>query len=301
MAAEPRVIIDEMTFVESPRWHDDRLWFSDFFTNGVYSTTEDGGDLRLECQVPGQPSGLGWLPDGRLLVASMHDQTILRKEADGSLSVHADLSPVAASHLNDMVVDASGCAYVGDFGFDLFVGEPVAPANLFRVDPDGSVVLEAKDLWFPNGPIITEDHTLLVAETQGNRITAFDIAKDGGLRNRRSWLEFGPVPTALDLGSRMTQMVVGCDGCCLDADGAIWAADVVGSRAVHILPDGTIDQEIKPEDGAGVFACMLGGADGRTLFLCTCLLTDLDTEATTQARNGRLLAVEVAAGRAGRP
>lgn len=301
MEAAPRVIVDEMTFVESPRWHDDRLWFSDFFTNSVHSCSEDGGDLRLECEVPGQPSGLGWLPDGRLLVVSMHDQTILRRETDGSLSVHADLSSQAASHLNDMVVDASGCAYVGDFGFDLFVGEPVAPANLFRVDPDGAVVLEASDLWFPNGPMITEDHTLLVAETQGNRITAFDIAGDGSLHNRRPWLEFGSVPTAMDLGTRLTQMVVGCDGCCLDADGAIWAADVVGSRAVHIQPDGTIDQEIKPDDGAGVFACMLGGADGRTLFLCTCVVPDFDQEARALARNGRLLAVEVATPRAGRP
>lgn len=299
MDLKPRTIVEGMTYTESPRWHGDRIWFSDFFTNRVHSATADGDDLRVEAEVPHQPSGLGWLPDGRLLIVSMRDQTILRAEPDGTLAVHADLSSFTDTYLNDMAVDAAGRAYVGDFGFDLFAGAPFEVADLFRVDPDGSVTVVANDMRFANGTVITDDGTLLVNETLGNRITAFDIEGDGSLTNRRSWVEFGPEPTARDLMELFGQVRIAADGGCRDAEGAMWVADALGSRAVRVLPDGTIDQEISP--GIGIYACMLGGADGRTLFLCACSVPDFDESARAEARDGRILAVDVAVPRSGRP
>lgn len=297
MAREPRTIIDGMAYLECPRWHEGRIWFVDFYTYAVYSARADGSDLRQEADVPQQPSGLGWLPDGRLLVVSMRDQRILRREPDGSLSVHADLSGLAGGHLNDMVVDASGRAFVGEFGFDLMGGAPFETGNLIRVEPDGSATVAAGDLRFPNGSVITHDGILLVCETFGNRIAAFDIAADGALENRRAWAEFGAEPTEREIEPLIGQVVVAPDGCGLDAEGALWVADATGGRAVRVLPDGTIDEEVAA--GSGVFACMLGGDDGKTLFLCSA--PDFHEEARKNAREGSLLAVEVDVPHAGRP
>ena len=167
-------------FLEAPRWHEDRIWFSDFYGLQVFSAREDGSDLRTEADVAQQPSGLGWLPDGRLLVVSMRDRRVLRREPDGTLVVHADLSGHATGHANDMVLDGAGRAYVGNFGFDLMSGSPLETASLCRVDPDGTVTEAAADLWFPNGSVITPDGVLIVNETFGNRCTAFDLAADVG-------------------------------------------------------------------------------------------------------------------------
>jgi sugar lactone lactonase YvrE len=292
-----RTVVAGLSFPECPRWHRGRLWFSDFYAEAVYSVGADGDDLRVEAEVPGQPSGSGWLPDGRLLVVSMRDQKLVTVEDDGSLREYADLSGHVRGYLNDMVVDAGGRAYVGEFGFDLMGGAPVEQARLLCVDTDGTVRVAAEDMAFPNGSVITDDGRLLVCETFGNRVTAFDIGADGSLGGRRVFADFGPAPTATDLGAALAQIVVGADGCCLDAEGALWVADSVGGRVIRVLQDGTIEQSLEP--GIGVFACMLGGEDGRTLFLCTA--PDFHEEARKAAREGTILAVDVPVPHAGLP
>ncbi|MFD4190442.1 SMP-30/gluconolactonase/LRE family protein [Amycolatopsis thermoflava] len=290
-------VLTGFSYLECPRWHEDRIWFADFYTHLVQSSLEDGSDLRVEAEVPGQPSGLGWLPDGRLLVVSMRDARLLRREPDGTLVTHADLSAHVTGHPNDMVVDAQGRAYVGNFGFDLMNGAPVAPANLLRVDPDGSVTVVAEDLWFPNGSVITDDGVLLVDETFGNRVTAFDIAADGSLTNRRVWAKFGEPLTERELEKALPQIAVAPDGCCLDAEDALWVADGIGGRLLRVREGGEIADEIQP--GTGVFACMLGGADGRTLFACAA--PDFNEHARKDAREASLLAFRVDVPHAGRP
>lgn len=297
MTRDIRTVISGMHFLESPRWHDGRVWFSDFYAHQVCSAREDGSDLRVEARVAQQPSGLGWLPDGRLLVVSMRDHRLLRREADGALVVHADLSAQAGGHVNDMVVDAEGRAWVGDFGFDLMGGASFRPAGLWRVDPDGSVHAAASDVWFPNGAVITPEGVLRVCETFANRVTAFDIGADGTLRNRRTWAEFGAPPTSANVGEAVGQVALAGDGCCLDAEDAMWIADAIHGRVVRVREGGQIVDEIRP--GTGVFACMLGGADGRTLFICAA--PDFHEQARAAATEASLLAVRVEVPRAGRP
>jgi sugar lactone lactonase YvrE len=212
MAATPAIVASGFGFLEAPRWHSGRIWFSDFYTHRVLSAREDGADLRTEASVPHQPAGLGWLPDGRLLVVSMRDRKVLRREAAGTLVTHADLSSHATGHANDMVVDAEGRAYVGNFGFDLMGGAPLETASLHRVDPDGTVTEAAADLWFPNGSVITPDGVLIVNETFGNRCTAFDLAPGGQLINRRIWAEFAPLPSDRAIEKVLAGTRVGGDG-----------------------------------------------------------------------------------------
>lgn len=262
-------VVDGMSFTECPRWHDDRLWFVDFYTHAVYSAREDGSDVRTELEVPAQPSGIGWLPDGRLIAVSALDKRILRREADGSVVTHADLSEHAPAQLNDMIVDEStGRAWVGNFGFDLMAGDPVGPTTLHRVDPDGSVHDAAPDLWFPNGSVLSGG-VLLVDETFGNRVSAFDVHDDGTLGERRDWANFGSLPTSSELNTVLGgELAVAPDGCSvLDAEGCVWIADALGSRAIRVREGGEIVDAVEP--GTGVYACGLGGSDGRTLYLCT--------------------------------
>jgi len=290
MTATPTTVVSEAHFLEAPRWHEGRIWFSDFYGYRVSSANEDGSDLRVEAEVPGQPSGLGWLPDGRLLIVSMTDRRILRREPDGTLVTHADLSSYATGLANDMSVDARGRAYVGNFGFDLMAGAPLEPAALHRADPDGTVTEVAGDLWFPNGSAITPDGVLLVVETFGDRVSAFDLTEDGRLTNRRVWAEFGPLPADRELDKVLPSLTVAGDGACLDAEGGLWIADATGSRVVRVTEGGTITDEIHP--GSPVYACGLGGADRRTLYICAA--PDFHDEARKAATEGRLLAVRVA-------
>jgi sugar lactone lactonase YvrE len=262
---ELTVALDYLSYLEGPRWHDGRVWVSDFYTHRVLSARADGSDVRVEAEVPAQPSGLGWLPDGRLLIVSMRDRALLRREPSGDLVVHADLSQLCTGHLNDMVVDTAGRAYVGNFGFDLMGGDDLRTASIVRVDPDGAASVVASDLYFPNGSVIVGDD-LRVNETLGNRISAFPIAADGSLGERRDWARFGDPPTATAFGEVLGQLVVGPDGLCADARGAVWAADALGNRAIRVA-DGEIVDTV--DAGTGVFAVALGGDDGRTLFLCT--------------------------------
>lgn len=297
MARELTTVLSGRTFLECPRWHEGRLWIVDFYTYEVLSLAEDGSDLRVEARVPQQPSGLGWLPDGRLLVVSMRDATLLRREPDGELVVHADLSAYVSGHPNDMVVDAQGRAYVGNFGFDLMGGADVAPTGLLRVDPDGTVTQVADELWFPNGSVITDDGVLLVDETFGNRVTAFDVEPDGSLSNRRDWATFGGLPTSSVLGEVLPNLAVAPDGCGLDAEGCLWLADAVGARVLRVREGGEVVEEIHVD--TGVYACMLGGSDGRTLFLCCA--PDFDEHARSAAREAELRSVRVDVPHAGTP
>ena len=282
-------VLDGFTFLESPRWRDGRLWFSDFYSGRVCSATADGDDVRTEATVEAQPSGLGWLPDGRLLVVSMRDRRILRREADGTLVTHADLSAYATGHLNDMAVDAAGRAYVGNFGFDLMGGGTPATAALHRADPDGTVTELATDLYFPNSIMITSGGTLVVNETLGNRITAFDLNDDGTLSNRRPWATFAPPPTETELGPLLAGLHTAPDGSCLDAEDGLWIADAIGGRLLRVVEGGTVTDELRP--GTNVYACALGGPDGRTLYACAA--PDFYEHARREATEGRMIALPV--------
>lgn len=285
---ELSVVLDGYSYLECPRWRDGRLWVSDFYTNQVVAT--DGrGSAEVIAEVPGQPSGLGFLPDGRALIVSMRDHRILARDDAGQLSEHADLSGAVSGMPNDMVVDESGRAFVGNFGFDLMGGAPLRYATLTRVDPDGTVTTVAEDLGFPNGMVILPGGVLLVAETFAGRITAFDIGEDGGLSNRRVWAQFGETPQTDDVGEAVERLQVGPDGICADAEGAIWVADALHARVIRVREGGEIVDEIST--GMGVFACMLGGEDGRTLFLCAA--PSFAEHERRPVREAQLLAVEV--------
>lgn len=293
-----RTVVSGMSYTECPRWHGGRLWFADFYTHAIYSVAEDGTDLRTEVSVPAQPSGIGWLPDGRLLYVSMRDRTVMRREPDGSPAVHADVAGRVGGHPNDMVVDARGRCWLGNFGFDLMAGADIATADLLRIDPDGTVARVAGDLWFPNGSVVTPDGaTLIVDETFGNRISAFAIEADGSLGPRRDWARFGDLPASPVIAEALPQARFAPDGCCLDAEGCLWVADAIGARVCRVAEGGAILDTIVP--GTGVFACMLGGADGRTLYL-SCA-PDFDEHARSAAREAQIRAVRVEVPHAGLP
>jgi sugar lactone lactonase YvrE len=292
MARSATVLAEGVSFGEGPRWRDGRLWFSDFFDHAVKSVSE-AGDLRVEFEIDDQPSGLGWTPDGDLLVVSMTKRLVLRRDRDGRIRTHADLSGVATWHGNDMVVDAQGRAYVGNFGFDLdaataergFAGVMAehATAKLALVEADGRVRVVAQGMHFPNGAMITPDgRTLIVGETFAARLTAFDIAPDGGLSNRRVWADLAPrIP----------------DGACLDAAGCVWAANPAAPECVRVAEGGAVREIV--QTSLPCFACMLGGADGRTLFMCTSRPAGPD-EADGKPR-GRIEIARVDVAHAGRP
>jgi sugar lactone lactonase YvrE len=280
-----RTLIDHGTFYEGPRWHEGRWWVSDFYRKVVLSFDAEGGDLREELTVDAQPSGLGWAPDGSLLVVSMLDHGLLRRAPDGTVTQVATYGEHCGGFANDMVVDAQGRAYIGNAGFDLMSGEPPATANLVRVDPDGTVAVAAEELAFPNGSVITPDgETLIVGETMGGRYTSFRIEDDGTLTHRRIWAELAGVAP---------------DGCGLDAEGRIWCADAFGKRCVLVEEGGRVVEEIVAPDDLGVYACMLGGPDGTTLLQC-CAATYIAHE-RRDADDARLVATEVEVPRAGLP
>jgi len=247
------LLVDGLDFGEGPRWHDGRLWYSDFYQHRVYAVSPGGARETILDLGSEQPSGLGWMPDGSLLVVAMTARRVLRM-ADGEVTIHADLSEIATWHCNDMVVAADGMAYVGNFGWDIEHdrGHPLA-ATLAVVRPDGSVQSGPGDLLFPNGSVITPDgSTLVIAETFGGRFSAFPLDADGCPGEGREW---APVPGAAP------------DGCTLDSDGGIWFADAAGSGVVRVLEGGTITDRLPTPQPA--YACMLGGDDGRTLFILT--------------------------------
>lgn len=295
---ELRTVLTGGGFFEGPRWHDGTWWVSDFYRHTVSRVTA-GGEETVLFEVEHQPSGMGWLSDGSLVVVSMKDHRLLRW-ADGELTTHADLTEHCGGHLNDLVVDAQGRVYVGDFGFDLMAGGDARTTTLKRVDPDGSVHVAADGLLFPNGSVITPDgSTLVVGETLANRYTAFDLGADGTLTNRRVWASLGPEVSLGSTEEVLGQVAVAPDGCALDAEGHIWSADAVGGRVARIAPNGSIVESVPAPDGLGVYACMLGGDDGRTLLMCCA--PDFHEAARAPVREAVLLATEVDVAHAGRP
>ena len=248
---ETTTLIDGLCFGEGPRWHEGRFWFSDMHGKTVYAVSETG-DLEPIVEVENRPSGLGWLPDGRLLIVSMLDRKLLCFD-DGHLSEYADLSDHASFTCNDMIVDGAGRAYVGNFGFDMEGGASPSPAELVLVQPDGSISIAADKLSFPNGTVITPDgKTMIIGESMGARLTAFDINDDGTLTNRRMWAQLeGAIP----------------DGICLDQQGGIWAASPNSHEVLRVLEGGEVTDRITIENQA--YACMLGGETRNRLYIMT--------------------------------
>jgi sugar lactone lactonase YvrE len=250
------LIYDELAFGECPRWHDGRLWLSDIFGKRVVAVDLDGGAEEI-CTVDAHPGGLGWLPDGRMLVVSMADRRVLRLESRG-LVEHADLAAVCPGNCNDMVVDAAGNAYVGNIGFPYaYRGAPVPvrhATSLVLVTPDGQVRPQAGTLMCPNGAVISADgSTLVVAQSHMGRLTAYTIADDGSLHGERV---FADLPAGRN----------NPDGICIDAEGAIWVADPHHHCCMRVLEGGQLTHIVDTAPFETV-ACMLGGPDGRTLFL----------------------------------
>lgn len=281
MSHRTKILLDGLLFPEGPRWHEDKLWFSDMQGLHVMSVDLDGEAEKI-VKVKASPSGLGWLPDGRLLVVSMTDRRLLRLDGIGLVEI-ADLRQLASFHCNDMVVDRLGRAYIGNFGSDLAANAPLKPAEIVMVSPDGSARAVAGDLYFPNGTVITpDDRTLIVAETWGNCLTAFDIEPDGTLKNRRTWAKLKDVYP---------------DGICLDAQGAIWVAAPRPGEVMRVREGGNITHRIQVTTKP--YACMLGGAGRRTLFVCTAGSSDSDE--VLSAANGKIEVTEVEIPGAGRP
>lgn len=291
MKHQLRTLATGIYFGEGPRWHNGRLWFSDFYAHRVCSV-DLAGDLRTELQCDGQTSGLGWMPDGSLLVVRMELRAVWRRWPDGRFEPHADLTDYSAHLCNDMVVDAAGRAYVGNFGFDLDAAMRVrGPAGVIAdhpttvlalVQPDGMVgdAAPGERFSFPNGMVISPDGgTLIVAETFGQRLTALDVGPAGVLSNRREW---APVAPRLP------------DGICLDATGAVWIANPAAPECALIAPGGEVLDHVATGE-LNCYAGMLGGPEGRHLFM---LVAPPDA---AKAPRGKLLVTEVGVGRAGLP
>jgi sugar lactone lactonase YvrE len=258
-------------FPEGLRWRNGSLWFSDVF-GGTVSRLTDAG-VESVAQVSGMPSGVGWLPDGTLLVVSMEQRAILAFGPDGEPALYADLSGVCPQLANDMVVDDVGRAYVGNYGYDVDAGAPVAATHLVRVDPDRSVHVEAPEVVFPNGCVLIDDgRTMILSETFADRVSALTVASDGSLSDRRIVLE-------LPEGS-------GPDGIGVEPSGRIWVACAYGGRAVAVTPDGTIDDEVVIP-GVGVNCCAVS-EDGKTLFIAVAPLDETEAAANP---NGRIIAL----------
>jgi sugar lactone lactonase YvrE len=277
-------LADGGSFFEGPRWRDGRWWVSDFYRHTVSAIDPDGTTEEV-MTVEGQPSGLGWLPDGSLLVVSMRDRTVLRRAPDGTVGTYADIAPHCGGAANDLVVDAAGNTYVGNFGFDLMSGETPQAANLVHIAPDGTVAVAAGDLMFPNGSVVTPDgSTLVVGETMGGRYTAFTIGAGGALSDRREWAALPGVAP---------------DGCTLDAEGCIWAADALANRLVRVAEGTGVVEEVPAPDGLGVYACMLGGPEGTTLLAC--VAPDYFEHNRAGAREAKLVTTTVDVPHAGLP
>jgi sugar lactone lactonase YvrE len=277
-------LVEGIVFGEGPRWHDGSFYFSDIGGKHVHRIG-DAGELETIVEIPGRPSGLGWRPDGTMLVVSMHDHRLMGYQA-GVLREVADLSEWCGGDLNDMVVDSKGRAYVGNIGFDLEV-QPIQakPTHVVRVDPDGSARSAANDLMAPNGMVITPDGaTLIVAESGRACLTAFSIESNGDLGPRRTYatLPDGAAP----------------DGICLDEEGAVWVASPTTNEFLRVREGGEVASRISAGERPAI-ACMLGGADRRTLYLITAPTASIAT--SIPLKKGRIETMRVAVAGAGRP
>jgi sugar lactone lactonase YvrE len=282
------VVVEGLAFGEGPRWHAGRLWFSDMHAHVVHTFDPATGQLAPVVELDGAPSGLGWDADGALLIVSMDDRRLLRlPAAGGPLEEVADLSSYTDHPINDMVVSASGTAYIGSFGFDLHAGESPVNTVILAVDTDdGSHRIAADDLAFPNGMVITPDgSTLVVGESFGSRLTAFTLSAGGSLTDRRVWADLGG-------GGRFP------DGICLDADNCVWVASPGSNECLRVREGGEIVDSVTTEDRLAI-ACMLGDGDRRTLYILTS--KGLDPQKARELRTGRLQRVRVDVPGAGLP
>ncbi len=284
--AEVQRLLDDLSFGESLRWHHDRLWLADWGAQEVVAVNRDGRrEVMARVDFPAFPMSIDWLPDGRLLVVAARDGRLLRQEPDGSLVTHADLSDLAerGHPWNEIVVDGRGNAYLNNQGFD-FPGGKFAPGTITLLKPDGSAQLVADEIAFPNGMAITPDNsTLIVAESYGQKLTAFRIAADGSLAQPWVWADLGDgVP----------------DGICLDADGAVWYADVPNQQCVRVREGGEVLQTIHLDRGC--FSCALGGTNRTTLFIVATRWRGTESM-TDKPRTGQLLTARAPAAGVGWP
>jgi sugar lactone lactonase YvrE len=276
-----RTLLTGRGLVESPRWHGDRLYFSDWSAGEVLAVDLEGRS-EVVAQVKSLPLCTGWLPDGRMLIVSSADGRLLRREADGSLSTYADLGRPG---WNDIVVDGRGHAYVNGAGFNPVAGEAFAPGAVSLVTADGTVQQVAGDIAFPNGMAVTGDNsTLIVADSYGHQLAGFDIGADGGLSGRRVWA---------DLGNGVP------DGICTDAEGAVWYADVPGKQCVRVAEGGEVLRVVELDRGG--FACALGGPGRSTLFIVAAEWRGMGAAEMVTPGSGQVLAVEVEVPGAGWP
>lgn len=276
--AEFTTLLKDLALVESPRWHDDRLVFSDWAAGEVLSVDLNGA-RDLVTRIDAMPFCLDRLPDGRLLIVA--GQQLLARESDGTLATYAELGAVSTKPWNDIVTDGRGNTYVNNIGFDFPAGE-FAPGLIALITPGGRVRQVADGLAFPNGMAVTADNsTLIIAESYGGVLTAYDIAPDGDLTNHRVWADLqGAAP----------------DGICIDAEGAVWFAEVPGRRCVRVREGGEVLRTISSE--LGCFACMLGGPQGTTLFVTAAAWPEAMTPGS---RTGQILSAEVSVPHAGWP
>lgn len=279
----PSPLLTGLVFPESPRWHDDRLWVADWGAHEVVAVDMDGRK-EIVAEVDSFPFSIDWLPDGPLLAVSARQRCLLRRQDDGSFATHADLSSLSERPWNELVVDGRGNIYLNNIGFD-FPGGEFAPGIIAMVSGDGRVDQVAEGLAFPNGMAVTADNsTLIVAESYGKKLTAFDIAKNGTLSNRRVWA---------DLGDGYP------DGICLDVEGAAWYADVPNQRCTRVLEGGEVLEVVELDRGC--FACMLGGLDGCTLFVAANEWAGRGGLTSEPKRAGQVVAIEVSIPGAGWP
>jgi sugar lactone lactonase YvrE len=270
---QPSVIFSDLRFPEGARWHEERLWFSDMHTGQVFKSNPLARTLEEVAVVDDQPSGLGWLPDGSLLVSCMLDRKVRRLGPDGALADFADLSAHTDAPVNDLVTDPTGRTFLGGFGYDLYADAPQRPGPVFRIDPDGAATQVADDLVFPNGMVLLPGTaTLVVAETWAARLTAYDVGDDGTLGGKRVWAE-------LPAGSTP-------DGLCVDAAGGVWVSSIATSEFLRVEAGGRVTQTISV-GGRCATDCILGGT---TLYLLT---SNSWQPAETTGREGRIEAVEV--------
>lgn len=243
-------LADDFVFLEAPRWHDGQLWLSDQFGNAVYTLSAAGKRTKI-ATFPQRPSGISFLPDRGVVIVSMADRRLMLVGADGTLSQYADLSGMARYDINDTVCDSVGNIYVGTVGYDIVNGAEFQTGELIMVTPGGQCTLVADGFELANGAVITPDGgTLIIAETFGNKLTAFTRAADGTLSERRLWA---------GLGERTP------DGICLDASGAVWVSSFMTDEFIRVNEGGEV-LDVIPVSGKRAVACNLGGADGRTFF-----------------------------------
>ena len=278
--SEPALFAEGLTWPEAPRWRDGSLWISD--TQSFRLLRVRRGSLDVVCDVPGRPSGMGFLPDGRLLLATALDRKLLYVSPSGATEVAADLAALASAQLNDMVVDRTGRAWVGDTGFRFGTEDARVPGRVIVFDREAGARIAAEDVMFPNGAVIADDgRTFYLCETFADRISRFDIEADGTLTGKWEHAALGAAP----------------DGLCLDAEGALWVPLLFEGTFHRVLPDGSVDRRLS-FPGCNAIACMIGGDDDRTLFLC---VSKAEQQAGGTRRKGAIYTVPVAQRGAGLP